>query len=404
MAKRDGCTTRCSAGGSGGIGFPLLLLSVLLAASALQGMRCVSMRGGLRIEKQRARIAATKKTIRGDIVVRNAALEVENSHLTLELPYDEAHSIRILGRSEVRVSKSRIESQPYQFYVECRSLPSGSPKVVSREAEWLNHAGIRLYGSSIFAAEGGEVAELQMHDRSQAYVRKAYVYPVFFPGSGPFHLAGLRLGDSVCLDVVGPSGWRFRADSCAITGYHVDIPEGCTLQIVDSEGIGISLHSTGHEPRVTYLSSLTSEVPRSFGFSAFGASVEVVQSQIATLNIYVVGSDTVVVRDCVVNEAQTDGSAVLSLIGGQCYYDLVQARDASTLLLEEVQPMRWPDNSGGSVLAMDHARVIFRRCGVGGLTLTAMGSARIELIECSGVDSLRIRQVGNGRIRIAPPL
>ncbi len=342
--------------------------------------------------------------MRGDVVLEDAELELSNAKLILKVPFDEAHPISLRGNTILRACSSRISAEPYQTYVDVQPLGDSAPRITSLHTDWLNHAGIRLYGASSFEAHGGEVAELQLHDQAQALVTGAYVYPVFFPGPGEFTLRGLTLGESVSVHVSGSTGWQFRATSCTITGYQLDLVEGSHAVIEDCEGLGISLHSRGKEVGQVQLRSITSERPQSRSFAAFGATLELRSSTLVTLNIYVVGTDSVLVQDCVVNEAQTDGESSLVIEGGTCYYNLVQARNRSRLELRDVGLARWPDGSGGSLLATDEAKITLYRCNVAGLTLTAIGSSAIQLVDCAGTDSCRIVEHDQGKVIRAPAL
>lgn len=258
-------------------------------------------------------------TVDGEVVVEDGGtLILRNTTLTLELDFDEEHHVDISGGSKFVVEDSVITSSGGQYWIELYAADGASPvmEVTGNESWITNHSGIRPYDETFIKVTGGDVEELQVHDRAVVELTDAATYPVFFFDGIVSDISSLDTGTSISNTITTSGGWTFSMTNAFVEGYQIDLMNGARVSLTDGEGIVVSIHSPGNlGDQLRVIDGVTSPVPKSGSITGLGSDLFFTSSSIALINLYVSGSDRVLVRSSRVNEV--NASAGSELIVGQ---------------------------------------------------------------------------------------
>ncbi len=278
-------------------------------------------------------------TIAGNIFVENGGtLTVTGCTLTLALTFDEQYHIDVSGPSSLIIQNATILSTGGQFYFELYDDGNGSPTMnVGGQTTWLtNHSGIRPYDQTVVTVTGGDVEELQANDQVQVTLSNAATYPVFFFDAQSSVIPRLDTGPSITNTISVPGGWSFALQAAQVDGYQIDLMNGASVRLTDGDGIVLSMHTPGNlTPGLHIVEGLTSNGTSSGSLTSLGTSFYYQNSNIALFNVYVFGTDQVLLRNIHVNEvnAEADTYVTVGQVGYQTLLNanLAQVYDNATM-------------------------------------------------------------------------
>ncbi len=264
------------------------------------------------------------REIDGSIFVENGAvLTIRNATVTLILDYDEEHHIDVSDNSQLIIDNSVIRSVGGQFWFELYGDGTDSPTMtVSGDDTWLtNHSGIRPFDQTRIVVTGGDVEELQVRDQVEVELTDSSAYPVFFFDNVTAQLSGLYTDVDYTvnkdLDFRTSESWRFNMVNSWIEGYQIDLKNGADVQLNDSDGVVLSMHTPGDlGPDLKIVEGLTADTRIAHGMTSnLGTRFEFTDCNIALINVYVFGSDRILLRNMHINEVNAEAGSEL-FIGG----------------------------------------------------------------------------------------
>ncbi len=265
--------------------------------------------------------------VAGSIFVENGGqLKLKDAFLYLILDYDEQHHVDVTGDSLLIIDNSEIQSEGGQYWYELYADDqNNSPTMqVSGVDTWLtNHSGIRPFDQTIITVTGGDVEELQVRDQVSVTLSNAAAYPVyFFDGGIPATLSALDTDDAgfTIINDVQWGGWSFSIFNGQIGGYQIDLKNGADVQVADSDGIVLSIHTPGNlGSELQIVEGLTSSGIASGITTNLGSSFTFTDTNVALINLYLFGDDRVLLRDMHVNEVNAEQNS--ELVVGQKGYN-----------------------------------------------------------------------------------
>lgn len=348
-------------------------------------------------------IADEERTVNGNVIVRNGGrLEMNRAKLHLLLDYDEQYNIQLQGNVTLSAADSRIDAVGGQTSIETSSVGGRSPTMTFTRTVVTNHAGIRPRGTSVVNATDSPIEEIQVHDAAQVTVTgRGLIYPVFFFEGFDGSVSGLQPGSDVSFTLSATSGWKMAVAHATVVGYQIDLDGSATVDVSNSSGIVMSIHtpgSLGPEERVIQLT--TSGVPVSGVLSALGPVLRYNNTGIELLNVYLRGNDRVKINDTHVNEANLYDNSQLTLSECPSNYNLYQAYDASTLVITGGSTFAG-EMTPPSLTTQGRATATIIGSDVQKLQITAIEDSKVELRSCRNVTPSLYKTLDRGAVVIS---
>lgn len=345
-------------------------------------------------------VSGTTRVITSDMIVDGSirvedggTLTIRGCTVTLELDYDEEHHVDVSGDSRLVIDSSTVTSTGGQYWYELYADGGASPTMEVSGADTLltGHAGIRPFDDTVITVTGGDVEEIQLRDRVQIAMSDAAGYVVLFFDGDTADLDGLEVSDTVTTTIGVSGGWTFSADKADLYGYQIDLSGGADVTLSGSDGVVLSVHTPGDlGPQLNVVEGLTSDVPTSGLLTGLGSRFAFTDSVIEMVNIYVGGTDRVLLRGMHVNEANASDRAEL-IIGQEGFTtnlscNLCQVYDDATFTVEHAtvdatdQPSATA--SGHDVADLGRGVMTFREMDLREMDLTVMESGVMNLHNC----------------------
>lgn len=342
------------------------------------------------------------RTIDGSVIVENGGtLIIRGTTLTLRLNYDEEHRIEVSGSSRLVVEDSVITSTGGQYWIELFAADGTSPKMdVSGAGSWItNHAGIRPFNDTVIRVTGGDVEELQVHDRVVVQLSNAAVYPVFFFDGVSADITSLATGDAVSSTITTAGGWSFSMTNATVKEYQIDLVRGARVSLSNGDGIVLSIRTPGdlgNELRI--VENVTSSTRSSGSITNLGSEFYFTNSAIPMFNVYVSGNDRVLLRGLHVNEANAEASSEL-IIGQKGFStalscNLCQVYDNATMTIigstiDDSANVPSATASSAGISETGRGVMSFADMDLRRIDLTARDQGTLNLFNCS-VDEDRL--------------
>jgi len=327
-------------------------------------------------------------------VYEKGQLELEDSTILFDPSYDNHIGLHLEGESSLILNGSRIESPDFQYFVYAVGMDDKSPEITIRDSVVTEHAGIYLYSRTKFNAEDSTIEELQMHDRVHASLKNSKVYPVFFSDRKEVY-RDLSAGDSISMEMESNSGWVVDLDDCEVWGYQIDLFEGDSVEIVDSEDIVLSIH-----PGEDWDESFVLEVPTGEKSSGevmdLGFDLSWENTGFDMLNIYIENGGEYKVAGSRINEAVVSENGSLELSDLVLHCNLCFARGSSELLFSEVV-VEIEDDTEPRLLITGNAEVTILDSNIENLQIVIMDEGSL-VITNSEYDEDKIENQGSGSV------
>lgn len=355
-------------------------------------------------------IIDSPRTVDGEVIVEDGGILIlRNTKLTLELDYDEEHHIDVAGNSKLLIENSQITSTGGQYWLELYAVNGTSPVMeVSGSESWItNHSGIRPFDETFIKVTGGDVEELQVRDRTIVELSDAATYPVFFFDGIDAVIPRLDTGESVTNTITTAGGWRFSMTDAQVEGYQIDLMNSARVSLSDGDGIVVSIHTPGtlgDEMRV--VDGVTSPSPADGSIANLGSEFFFTNSNIALINVYVFGSDRVLLRNAHVNEVNAEASSELVIgqkgVPTRLNCNLCQVYDDATFTVVEAtidasENLPSATASYADFSAVGRGIMSFANMDLSNLDLTARDHGTLNLFNCE-IDESRLNRFGETAI------
>ncbi len=386
-----------------------LVKALLLWLTALVGSADALLAADLIVDG-RTELITTDTQIDGSIFVQNGGQLVlrgspgNPTTLTLVLDYDEEHHIDISDTSRMEVDNGVITSTGgYQYWIE---LSNGSPTLeVQGDDSWITfHSGIRPFDSAQVIVTGGDVEELQVRDNVTVTLSDAATYPVYFFDGMSASLSRLYTDTDYTISntVSVPGGWSFQITDSWVEGYQIDLKYGANVTLDDSDGVVLSIHTPGDlGDDLQIVEGLTADVRAAGETTNLGSSFTFTDSNVALINVYIFGTDRVLLRDMHVNEVNAEQSS--ELIVGQKGYttvlncNLCQVYDDATFVvvgatIDSSDNVPSATSSYADFAAVGRGMMRFVDMDLWDLYLTAREEGLLEIYNCTH-DPAKLNQV-----------
>lgn len=338
------------------------------------------------------------RTIDGSIIVeKGGTLIIRETTLTLRLDYDEEHRIEVSGSSRLVIDNSEITSTGGQYWIELFASDGTSPTMeVSGADSWVtNHAGIRPFDETVIRVTGGDVEELQVHDRVVVQLSNAAVYPVLFFDGVSADITSLATGETVTSTLTTAGGWSFSLNNARVEEYQIDLLRGARVSLSNGEGIVLSMRTPGDlGSELKVVENLTSSQRSSGSLVLLGSEFHFTNSEILMFNVYVSGNDRVLLRGLRVNEANAEASSELIIDSSTLSCNLCQVYDTATMTIisSTIDDTANVPSATASNAAVSDARrgvMSFANMDLRRIDLTALGEGTLNLFSCS-IDENRL--------------
>ena len=339
--------------------------------------------------------------IRGNVIIQNGGqLTLNGTILNIISSFEEEFIIGITGSSRLQADNALIQGVNYQTAVVAEPEDGLSPTLIFNNTTVTVHAGIRPFGDTRITATNSNIEETQVHDDAVVSVTGGEgLYPVFFFDNMDAELNGLTDG-VVTRTVDVPNGWSFSMQDAEVTGYQIDVENDSTVTLIDCLAITASMHTPGTlGGDEVVVENVTSLGPAGGRISGLGPEIIYENTAVDLFNIYLEDGDTVRIVGGGVNEANTLGSSQLTIENCTVEYNLVQASDESTLIIDNCG-ISADESTTPSLTAEANGRITVRDSDCAGLEAQAIDNGRIDFISCRNLDPNRLSVQGNGRIFI----
>jgi len=360
-----------------------------------------SANGDLVIDGVRREFGTETLDVAGNVIVENGGvLFLNGTTLNVISSFDEEFIINITGDSRLEAHNAIIRGQGYQTAIIAEPDNGASPTLVFNDTTVTFHAGIRPFGDTVTTATDSDIEEIQVHDRAVVSVTgREGLYPVFFFDGLNAELSDLTNG-LVTRTVVVPGGWSFEMRDTDVNGYQIDVQGDSTVTLTNCQAITASIHTPGTLGRdEVIVSNVTTDGPADGMIAGLGPEIVYTDTAIDLFNVYVEDGDVVRIDGGVVNEANTSGSAQLTIEDCTVEYNLVQAYDESVLVIENCS-ITADASTQPSLTAESDSRVTVRNSDCARLEAQAIGNGRIEFIQSRNLDIERLTVQENGEITI----
>lgn len=360
----------------------------------------IKITGDLIIDNKSITYENQKVNVFGNVIVRNGGeMILNNSVLAIVGSYDEQYSLYVQGNSSFKSYHSKFLGEEYQTSMICEARSDASPMVYFESSYADNHLGIRPFDGTNIVVENSQLGEINVLDEaSLTLIGGSENYIVLFFDDIDAALEGLHVGGGVSLEILTPRGWSFEAMDAGINGYQIDAKGTSEIQIKDSEGITMSLHTSGimGDTPVTF-ENVTSKVVTDGAFVGIGPSITYTNTQIEYFNIYTYGSDKVEINGGVVNEVNTFESSSVSVKNCTLEYNLVQSFDQSYILIEDNQITDDMEFTP-SVTSDDNSLIEIKTSDCQRLTANALSSSVIRFYKVDNLITSKLHKQDNGKV------
>ncbi|MBI2565751.1 MAG: hypothetical protein HYV63_01790 [Candidatus Schekmanbacteria bacterium] len=341
-------------------------------------------------------------------VETGGTLRIADATLVMDLEYDEQHWIDIAGGSRLVLANGVIRSADgRQYWIELHPEDGGQPSMeVSGAASWVTqHSGIRSFGAAQITVTDGNVEELQVRDQVTASVTSggaAYVV-LFFDGTTA-SLDPLDTGTGITNTLGVPGGWTLELVDAVVDGYQIDLANGADVSVANADGVVLSVHTPGDlGTELQVVSGVTSDGYASGVLDNLGSRFTWSDANIALLNVYLFGTDRVLLRNLHVNEAnaQDRSELIIGALDATTWLNcnLCQVYDNATFTVENAiidnrdnVPSATSSYADLVPAGQSHGVMSFRGMDLTELYLTAREHGTINLVDCT-YDPTKIEKI-----------
>lgn len=383
--------------------FSLMIFLVFMRCSDdSDEITAMNIEGDLIIDNEAITYENQDIHVHGNVIVRNGGhLTMKNSTLNIVGSYDEEYSLYVLGSSNFESYHSGFVGEDYQTSMICEEREGNSPTVYFENSYANNHLGIRPFDQTKIVVKNSKLEEINVLDQSSLTLTGGSEnYIVLFFDDSNAELTGLHTGSNVSHELDIPGGWHFEAINAGINGYQVDASGNSEVYIQHADGITISIHTSGNagvDPIV--LENVTSVDPADGAYLDLGPAITYSDTQIEYFNIYLHGSDKVVINGGIVNEANTFESSSLVIKNCSLEYNLVQSYDQSNILIMDCEIASDPGFTP-SVTSDDESLIEIKRSDCRRLTTNALSNSTIKFYDVHNLNQGDLNQQDNGKIYV----
>lgn len=378
-----------------------MLISVLLVGCDETAPPAPSANGDLVIDGVRREFGNETLDVQGNVIVENGGeLILNGTTLNIISSFDEEFIIEITGNSRLETNGAVIQGQAFQTAIIAEPKNGASPTLVFTNTTVTFHAGIRPFGNTVTTATDSDIEEIQVHDQAVVSVTGGEgLYPVFFFNGLDAELNDLTDG-MVTRSVDVPGGWSFEMRNVDVDGYQIDVEGDSTVTLTNCQAITASIHTPGTlGSDEVVVRNVTTNGPADGVIADLGAEIVYINTAIDLFNVYVASGDVVRIDGGVVNEANTSGSSQLTIADCTVAYNLVQAYDESTLIIENCS-ITSDTSTQPSLTAESDSRVTVRNSDCARLEAQAIGNGRIDFVQPRNLDTGLLTVQDNGEIHV----
>ena len=337
----------------------------------------------------------------------NTTLQISNATLTFALAEDLQYGIYLEDNASIEISSSTIQSANKMWEFELRN----SSSIDVSNSYLINHSAVKLFDSAALTGANTLIEELRMDNQGVATIINCEIYPnmqfFFSPGSA------LEFPDSYTQvtylqDYTALGGWKLDMTGSIAQGWQVDVKPQTDITIQNSEDVTLALWSDGSVSDSIHLVN-PDGIPTSFIVTEFGSSVNVVNTEVYFINMYLKDNDNLVVTgeesggaysyNTKFLEIVLSGNARLTLYNSHVFGQLFHVNDNATVTVHNcLIGSDDPEDPIYSELGIkDNARGFAFDCDISNSDIVINGTSILELTNCM-YDSSRVYISDQGQL------
>ena len=358
------------------------------------------------------RITGDQKVFASIILRDNAKLIIENGDFEFQIKTDLDKGVYLYDSSELIVTNAKIHSTGHMYEIELR----GDAKMVTRDADIIDHSAIKLFDNTELNANNGLIDELRMDNQGQAYLENVEVYmnmQYFFQVDEPitFPEAYENISHYI-LEPAGDKAWKVEFNVSETQGWQVDVYPGTEFTIKDSTDVNLGLRSDGKANTTLNINNPSGQ-RINYVINTLGFDLSIENSEIHFINLYLKDKDEV---EIIGTKDQKAGynlnlleivlldDAKLKINTAHLVAQLAHTNDNAELSIENsLVGSTDPDDPIISELAAKDEAFIEVKNSDLTYTDVLVENEGVIYIENSTYDKERLLEKGNGKIEIKTP-
>ena len=337
----------------------------------------------------------------------NTTLLINNATLTFSLTEDLQHGIYLEDNGKIVITGSTIKSENKMWEFELRN----SSSIEVTDSYLINHSAVKLFDNAILNGTNSLIEELRLDNHGIATINNCEIYPnmqfFFSPGSA-LEFPESYTPVSLVMDYSSMGGWKLDMTGSIARGWQVDVKPLTDITIQNSSDVTLALWSDGSLSDSIHLVN-PEGIQSNFTVTEFGSSVNVVNTEVYFINMYLKESDSLIVSGEksgggynsrfleIVLSDNADLTIYDSHIFGQLFHTNNNAAvTAYNCLIGSDDPLD-PLNSEMGI--KDNARGYAFDCDISNSDIVINGTSILELTNCT-YDSSRVYISDQGQLII----
>ncbi len=387
----------------------MLLLSTCNSSTSPAGNNIDSITGDLDLYDGGTWIIDSDiDNITGSICIGgNTTLQISNATLTFALTEDLQYGIYLEDNARIEISSSTIQSADKMWEFELRD----NAVIEVSDSYLINHSAVKLFDNTVLTGANTLIEELRMDNHGAATINNCEIYPnmqfFFSPGSA------LEFPDSYTpvnylQDYTALGGWKLDMTASTAQGWQVDVKPLTDITIQNSEDVTLALWSDGSVSDSIHLVN-PDGIPTSFTVTEFGSIVNVVNTEVYFINMYLKDNDNLIVTgeesggaysyNTKFLEIVLSGNASLTLYNSHVFGQLFHTNGNATVTVHNcLIGSDDPEDPINSELGIkDNARGYAFDCDISNSDIVINGTSILELTNCI-YDSSRVYISDQGQL------
>ena len=334
-------------------------------------------------------------------------LFIRHAVLNFNLSEDLEYGIYLEDSAQIIISYSEIKSENKMWEFELR----GDSRIQVSDSDLKNHSAVKLFNNCSLIGYNSLIEELRMDNQSFAHINKCEIYPnmqFFFSLESPLEFPETYSAIDFILDNSPFGGWSLEMQESVAQGWQVDVKPNTEVVIKNSIDITLALWSNGQVNDSIKLVN-PEGLASNFTLTEFGSSVQIINSEVYFINIYLKNTDKLVLMgDIESDEYQAkyleivlNDDSELSIYNSHIFGQLFHANDDSKVriyhcLIGSTDPED-PINSEFGI--KDNARAYAINCDITNSDILIEQNGILELKDCT-YDEDRVYIYDNAKLII----
>lgn len=337
-------------------------------------------------------------------------LIITSATLSFSITEDLQYGFYLEDDAKIVVSNSTIQSGSKMWEFELRD----NAVIEVSESYLINHSAVKLFDNTVLTGANTLIEELRMDNHGTATINNCEIYPnmqfFFTPG------ADLEFPDSytpvnLVLDYTALGGWKLDMTGSTAQGWQVDVKPTVDITIRNSVDVTLALWSDGMVDDSIHLVN-PDGVPTNFTVTEFGSSVDIVNTEVYFINMYLKNSDHLVVTgessgssyNTKFLEIVLEDSADLTLYDSHVFGQLFHTNNNANVTIHNcLIGSDDPEDPINSELGIkDNARGYAFDCNIYNSDIVINGTAILELTNCL-YDTSRVYISDQGQLIVHRP-